>query len=130
MSKYIVFVALVIVSCTHRDKELSYEKAVVVKTVYTPDTRQMNVGYGMSSGGKMVMVVTPSGEDEKYIIIFHCFDHNATFSIESKSLFGILKEGDTAQIAYFNVRNKKEKVVDYVFANATKITNGPILPHY
>lgn len=120
MRKYIFILSLVAASCTHRDKQQSSELAVVVKTIYTPDTRETNVGYGVSSSGKMVMVVTPSGDDEKYILIFHCFDHNATFSIESQRLFGLLKEGDTAKIFYYNVRNKKEKIVDYAFLTAIK----------
>jgi len=120
MKKYVAILSLIIISCTHRDKELSYEKAVVLKTEYIPDTRLVNVGTGVSSSGKMVMVVTPSGEDEKYLVLFHCFDHNAIFHIESQRLFGTLKENDTVTIAYYNVRNRKERVVDYVFQDAVK----------
>ena len=120
MNKYLVFLSLIIISCTHRDKELSYEKAVVLKTEYLPDTHQVSTGYGISSSGKMVMTITPTGEDEKYLILFHCFDHNATFHIESQRLFEHLKEGDTVTIGYYNVRNGKDRVVDYVFQDAIK----------
>lgn len=119
--KYFTFIILAVtIGCTHVDKQVSYEKAVILKTEYVPDTRHTDVGYGMSSSGKMVMTITPSGEDEKFLILFRCFDHNAVFHIESERLFKMFKEQDTVTIAYYNVRNKKEQVVDYIFYDCTK----------
>lgn len=73
----------------------------------------------MSSGGHLVIGTTSTGEDEKYMIIFHC-SHDAVFSINSKYLYGKLRQGDTVTIDYYNILNKKNQVVNYEFVDANK----------
>ena len=106
--------------CIYRDKETSYEKGKVIKTEYMPDTRKTTVGYGVSSSGRMVTTFTPSGEDEKYLVLFRC-EHGVVFPVENKDLFTRLSEGDSVNISFYNIRKKDGSIVDFQFVDADKI---------
>lgn len=108
-----------IAGCEYRDKEISFEKGKVIKTEYMPDTRKTTVGYGMSSSGHLVTTFTPTGEDEKYLILFKC-EHQVVFPVERKDLFFKLAEGDSVNISFYNIRKKDGRVVGFKFINAEK----------
>lgn len=119
----IILSLILLTSCKHTDKELSYELGRVIMLQYIPDTRSVDVGFGVSSSGHAVTTFTPTGEDEKYIILFQCA-HGSIFPIESKRLFSELKSNDSVTICYHNIRTNGGKIVDYDFVDAIKIVTS------
>jgi|GEM_PF-3941940 len=110
---------LAAVSCRHKDAQLSKEYGEVIALSYYPDTHQMNVGYGISSSGHGVTTISSSGENEKWLVVFKC-EHGMVFPIDRKELFSTLHQGDSVVIEYWNIRDSKDRIVDFDFYTAHK----------
>lgn len=117
----ILFALLLIVfsSCLKRGDKLLHEGGVVIGKQYTPDTRETVMGTGISTKGSLVITSHSVGQDEQYSIVFKC-DHGKIFTINNPDLYSRLKEGDTTDISYYELVNRKGTVKDYEFIDAVK----------
>lgn len=120
--KYTLLLLLIFISsCLHKGGELLYERGKVIGKQYSPDTRNVATGFGVSSSGSSVVTFHSIGEDEKYIIVFSC-EHKKIFAINSPDLYAKLSDQDSVIIKYYELINKKGIVKDYEFIDANKIS--------
>lgn len=112
----LLFILSIIVSCSY-EGDLQQEVGVVVGKSYQPYSSSSGVGFSTSGN----TVITSSSTPEMYCVVFRCFDHNKTFSIESKELYTELSEKDTVEISYKGVYSQHDSSLkDFDFISAVK----------
>lgn len=117
--KYTFFL-LLLASCLHKGETQKTERGRVIAKQYSPDTRQTVTGMGISSNGDTHLTFHYIGEDQKFDIVFKC-DHGVVFTISDPEIYSKLEPGDTVNIDYYELVNKKGVVKDYDFIDANKI---------
>lgn len=115
--KYTPLLLLITLSaCHHKAKTISHETGIVVEKQYTPEFNGR--GSGITSKGDYHS--TTIHDDEKYIVVFKC-DHGVVFSMNRNDLYAKLNKGDTVSIAYYEILNSDNKIVDFDFVDANKM---------
>jgi hypothetical protein len=109
-------------SCTHRREQMSHETGYVVEKQYFSDTRQTVTGIGHSTNGETIFTTHQIGESEKYIVIFKC-QHGIVFSINKAELYGKLNKGDSVEIDYYEIVNRKGEVKELDFVDANPLNS-------
>lgn len=114
--KYTSLLLLIILcACTHKSETISHETGIVVEKQYTSEFN----GTGSSMTSKGDFHTTSIHDDEKYIVVFKC-DHGVVFSMNRNDLYAKLNKGDTVTIAYYEILDSDNKVVDFDFVDANK----------
>ena len=113
----LILIIIITLSCNHYS-EVKYEGGVVLEKSFSPEFKATGSGVGFSSGGHTVFTQTEISKQEQFVILFKC-DHNVVFPINSKELYALLNKGDSVDIQYREILNKKNKVVDFEFLTAT-----------
>lgn len=114
VSVLVLLVATILLVCTHLGPQES-ELGRVEQTVFLPGqsgevttfSTAGHVGFGSVN-------MKPT-----YAVVFSC-EHGRTFSINDKSVWQRLKQGDSVTIYFNKVLNIKGEVVEYRFINAVK----------
>lgn|SRR5574343_480071 len=90
------------------------EPAVVWKTQYTPSSSSYNTGVGISTSAKPVVVSTLVTECESYTVVLKT--KKGLEPIQSKKLFGLLKEGDSVIVLfkdkYYKLNDKNSELIE------------------
>jgi len=120
----IIFIFLFITACLHRADKLSHEPGVVIGKSYRPDnyysTYEMQQVW-TGNGYTWMPVMHTHYDPAVFDVIFRC-QHGVIFTIDRPELFAKLREGDTVQIDYYELLNKKGEVKDYDFVDANKFS--------
>lgn len=114
--KYTLLLLLItLLACRHKAKTISHETGVVVEKQFTPEFN----GRGSGIDSKGTYHSTSIHDDEKFIVVFKC-DHGVVFSMNRNDLYAKLNKGDSVSIAYYEILNSDEEVVDFDFVDANK----------
>lgn len=112
-----VLLSVMLFGCLDRREPMKQEQGYVLEKQYHPDTRQVVIGTGISTMGKVVITTHNIGEDEKYIVLFKC-DHGVVFSVNRNDVYEKLNKGDTVTIDYYEMVNSNGEVKDLDFVDA------------
>lgn len=115
----VLLVAVLFFSSCHHNSELKHEKGVVVEKQFSPEFNGSGSGVGISTGGNVVVTSNNIHKREQFMIVFKC-QHNILFTIDRKDLYMNLDKGDTVDIKYYEILNRKNEVKDFDFVTATK----------